>query len=104
MKCTILRRTASLVAAITLASPLLFTTPCWADPYAAALPWDGALIAMHNMLIGTVAPAAIGLAFSAAVIIYALGGHDELAGRLFGSGLGGCIALAVVYLLDYVLP
>ena len=59
---------------------------------------------MQNMLIGTVAPAAIGLAFSAAVIIYALGGHDELAGRLFGSGLGGCIALAVVYLLDYVLP
>ena len=84
MKCTILRRTASLVTAITLASPLLFTTPCWADPYAVALPWDGAMIAMQNMLIGTVAPAAIGLAFSAAVILYALGGHDELAGACSG--------------------
>jgi hypothetical protein len=61
MKCAILRRTASLVTAITLASPLLFTRPCWADPYAAALPWDGALIAMQNMLIGTVAPAVSGL-------------------------------------------
>jgi hypothetical protein len=29
------------------------------------------------MLIGTVAPAAIGLAFSGAVILYALGGHDK---------------------------
>jgi hypothetical protein len=38
------------------------------------------------------------------VILYALGGHDEQAGRLFGCGLGGCIALAVVHLLNYVLP
>ncbi len=104
MKCKILRRTVSLVTAITLTSPLLFTRPCWADPSAAALPWDGALIAMQNMLIGTVAPAAIGLAFSAAVIIYALGGRDEQAGRLFGSALGGSIALVVVKLLDFVRP
>jgi hypothetical protein len=49
-------------------------------------------------------PAAIGLAFSAAVILYALGGRDEQAGRLFGSALGGSIALVVVKLLDLVLP
>ena len=104
MKCSIFRRSASLVTAITLASPLLFARPCWADPDAAALPWDGALIAIQKMLIGTVAPAAIGLAFSTAVILYALGGHDEQAGRLFGCGLGSCIALAVVHLLNYVLP
>jgi hypothetical protein len=104
MKCTIPLRIASLVTAITIASPLLFTRPCSADPYAAALPWDGGPIAMQNMLIGTVASAAIVLAFSAAVILYALGGRDEQAGRLFGSALGGCISLVVVHLLNYVLP
>ena len=38
------------------------------------------------------------------LILYALGGRDEQAGRLFGSAIGGCIALAIVYLLNYVLP
>jgi hypothetical protein len=28
--------------------------------------------------------------------------HDERAGRLPGSGLGGCIALAIVQVLSYV--
>jgi hypothetical protein len=44
------------------------------------------------------------LAFTSGVILYALGGHDKQAGRLVGSGIGGCIGLAVVYLLSYVLP
>jgi len=56
------------------------------------------------MLLSIVAPAAIALAFSGAVLLYALGGRDEQAGRLFGSALGGCIALTVVKLLNYVLP
>jgi len=64
--------------------------------------WDQTLIALQNMLVGTVAPAAIGFAFTGAVVLYALGGHHEQAGRLFGSGLGGCIALAIVHLLNYV--
>jgi hypothetical protein len=75
-------------------------SPSWAA--AAALPWDQTLIALQNMLVGTVAPAAIGFAFTGAVVLYALGGHHEQAGRLFGSGLGGCIALAIVHLLNYV--
>jgi uncharacterized membrane protein YeaQ/YmgE (transglycosylase-associated protein family) len=56
------------------------------------------------MLIDTVAPAAIALAFIGAVILYALGRHDEQAGRLVGSGIGGCVALVIVHLLNYVLP
>jgi hypothetical protein len=56
------------------------------------------------MLISIVAPAAIALAFSGAVILYALGGRDEQAGHLFGSALRGCIALSVVKLLNYILP
>jgi len=62
------------------------------------------LTVMQDMLIGTVAPAAIGLAFSGAGILYALGGYDKEAGRLFGSGVGGCVALVIVHLLNYVLP
>ncbi len=49
----------------------------------AALPWDRTLTATQDMLIGTVAPAAIGLAFSGAGILYTLGGYDIEAGRLF---------------------
>ena len=33
-----------------------------------------------------------------------LGSRDKQAGRLFGSALGGCIALTVVKLLNYLLP
>jgi hypothetical protein len=70
----------------------------------AALPWDLTLLALQDMLISIVAPTAIALAFCSAVILYALGGHDKQAGRLFGSALGGCIALTVVKLLNYLLP
>jgi hypothetical protein len=59
---------------------------------------------MQDVLIGTVAPAAIGLALTAAAMLYALGGCDKQAGRLVGSGIGGCVALAVVHLLNYLLP
>jgi hypothetical protein len=50
------------------------------------------------------APAIVVLAFASAGLLYALGGHDEQARRLLGSGIGGCIALVVVHLLNYVLP
>jgi hypothetical protein len=56
------------------------------------------------MLIDPVAPAAIALAFGGAVILYALAGHHKQARRLVGSGIGGCIALAIIHLLNYVLP
>ena len=65
---------------------------CWAAT--AALPWDQTLLVFaghaHQHLV---APAAIALAFSSAVVLYALGGHDKEAGRLVGAGIGGCIAL-----------
>jgi hypothetical protein len=54
--------------------------------------------------IGSVAPAVIVLAFVGAGILYALGGHDEQARRLAGSGIGGCIALRIVHLLNYLMP
>lgn len=81
---------------------VLRPAPCWAA--ATELPWDQTLLALQNMLVGTVAPAAIGFAFAGSVVLYALGGHDKQAGRLAGSGIGGCIALVVVHLLNYVLP
>jgi hypothetical protein len=56
------------------------------------------------MLIDTVAPAAIALAFSGAVILYALAGPNKQVGRLVGTGIGGCIALVIIHLLNYVLP
>ncbi len=54
------------------------------------------------MLVHTVAPWVISLAFVGSVVFYAIGGHDEQAGRLFGSSIGGLIALVVVYFLKYV--
>jgi len=81
---------------------LSFPVPCWAA--AGALPWDYTRIALQDMLTSYIAPAAIGLALSGSIVLYALGGRDEQAGRLFGSALGGCTALAVVYLRNYVLP
>ena len=89
------------VAAAT-ATALFLPTPCRAA--ATTLPWDYTLFALQNMLISYVAPAAIGLALSGATVLYALGGRHEQAGRLFGSALGCCIGLVVVYLLNYVLP
>ena len=86
-----------------LANSLLLLQPTSCDAAVASLPWDHTLVALQDMLITTLAPAAIGLAFTGAAILYALGGHDEQAGRLFGAGIGGCLALAVVYLLNYVL-
>ena len=83
-----------------MAAAVALPVPCQAAT--AVLPWDRTLIAVQNMLIDAVAPAAIGLAFCAAAILYALGGCDKQAGRLFGSGVGGCIALAIVYFLNYV--
>src|SRR5712691_5148259 len=81
-----------------------FRNPLAMQAATAALPWDRTLTATQDMLIGTVAPAAIGLAFSGAGILYTLGGYDVEAGRLFGSGVGGCVAPVIVHLLNYVLP
>jgi hypothetical protein len=83
------------------ATPLSFPLRCQAAT--AALPWDQTLLVLQDILISTVAPAAIALAFTGAVVLYALGGHDKDAGRLVGSGIGGCIAIVVVHLLNYVL-
>ncbi len=55
-------------------------------------------------MISYVAPAAIGLKFTGAIVLYALGGHDKQAGRLVGSGIGGCVVLLIVHLLNYVFP
>ncbi len=87
---------------VTMAVTSFSPAPCQAAT--AALPWDQTLLVLQDMLLSIVAPAAIALAFSGAVLLYALGGRDEQAGRLFGSALGGCIALTVVKLLNYVLP
>ena len=92
-----------LIVALT-AALLLGASPCLAAQTTAGLPWDYTLIALQDMLTTYVAPAAIGLSLSGAIVLYALGGRNEQAGRLFGSALAGCIALAIVYLLNYVLP
>lgn len=85
------------------ATLLLEASPSLAAQTAASLPWDYTLITLRDMLISDVAPAAIGLALTGSIALYALGGRDEQAGRLFASALGGCIALAIVYLLNCVL-
>jgi hypothetical protein len=86
---------------VTTAVTSFFPAPCQAAT--AALPWDLTLLALQDFLFSYVAPAAIGLALSGAIVLYALGGRNEQAGRLFGSALG-CIALTVVKLLNYVVP
>jgi len=99
------RRTAIRLVTLSATSALLLSaSPCWAAPAAGELPWDRTLIVLQNFMIDSMAPAIIVLAFALAGILYALGGHDEQAGRLAGSGIGGCVALLVVHLLNYVFP
>ena len=83
---------------------MAWSLPARCQAGTAALPWDQTLMALQDALVGVVAPAAIGLAFSGAAILYALGGNNKQAVRLVGSGVGGCIALAIVHMLNYVLP
>src|SRR5213595_2776543 len=92
-------RSPQLGVRLAMAVTALCPAPCQAAT--AALPWGYTLIALQDMLIIYIAPAAIGLAISGAIVLHALGGRDEQAGRLFGSALGGCVALAIVYLLNY---
>ncbi len=87
---------------LTTSTAVCLRAPCQAAT--AVLPWDRTLTAVQDMLIDTVAPAAIALAFSGAVILYVLAGPNKQAVRLVGSGIGGCIALAIIHLLNYVLP
>ena len=90
------------LSVLSTSTAVCLPAPCQAAT--AVLPWDRTLLVLQDMLISIVAPTAIVLAFSSAVILYALGGRDKQAGRLFGSALGGCIALTVVKLLNYLLP
>src|SRR5690349_12421764 len=91
-----------LCVALLAAAAMSLSAPCQAAT--GEMPWDRTLIAMQDTLVGMVAPAAIALAFSAAVVLFALGVGDKLAGRLIGCALGGCSALLIVHLLNYVLP
>lgn len=99
---TLARTLFRLSIGMALALMVLSPVPGWAAT--AALPWDQTLLVLQDMLASYIAPAAIGLALSGAIVRYALGGRDEQAGRLFGSALGGCIALTIVKLLNYLLP
>ena len=60
-----------------VAAWLLLLQPATCHAAVAALPWDHALFVLQDMLISTVAPAAIGLAVSGAAILYALGGRRQ---------------------------
>ena len=84
---------------VILAAATARSFPLRCQAATAALPWDRTVTAMQDMLIGTVAPA-IGLAFTGAGILYTLGGYDKEAGRLFGSVVGGRVALVIVHLLN----
>lgn len=88
----------------TLSIVALLSFPASSDAATAALPWDYPLAALQTMLVAMIAPWAIGLAITGAMLLYVIGGHDEQSSRLFGSAVGGLIALAVVKLLNYVLP
>jgi type IV secretory pathway VirB2 component (pilin) len=94
------RPTRGLPFAFSAALTILPPAPGWAAT--GALPWDQTLIALQDILIGPVAHAAITLAFVGAGILYALGGHEQQARRLAASGIGGCLALAAIRLLNFV--
>ena len=81
---------------------LIRPSTCWAAT--GALPWDETLITLQDILIGPVAHAAIALAFIGAGFMYAVGGCDKQAGRLAASGIGGCLALGAIRLLNFVFP
>jgi type IV secretory pathway VirB2 component (pilin) len=100
-----LRRSAiSHVIQVATTALLLSARPCCAASIAGELPWDRTLMVLQNFLIDSLAPAIIVLAFAGAGILLVLGGHDAQARRLLGSGIGGCIALGAVHLLNYILP
>jgi hypothetical protein len=86
----------------TLSIVVLLSFPASSDAATAALPWDYPLAASQTMLVATIAPWSVGLAITGSVLLYVIGGHNEQAERLFGCGIGGLIALALVYFLNYV--
>ena len=77
-------------------------SPCWATT--GSLPWDQTLTAVQDMLVGPIAHALIVLAFVGAGFLYAVGGYDRQAARLAASGIGGCVALGAIRLLNFVFP
>ena len=87
-------------AILSLVAKVLSPIPCITA--GSILPWDYTLSVLQSMLVTQIAPAAISVAMVGSALLYSLGGCDELAGRLFGSARGGCIALALVHLLNYV--
>jgi hypothetical protein len=78
------------IASVTIAL-LLLGSPCFAAQSAGDLPWDQTLIALQDMLISYVAPAAIALNFACSAILYALGSR-QFAGRLLAGGFASCAA------------
>jgi type IV secretory pathway VirB2 component (pilin) len=88
--------------ALGAAMAVILPAQCWAATE--ALPWDQTLVVLQEILIGPVAHAVIALAFMGAGFLYAVGGYDKQAGRLAASGIGGCLALGAIRLLNFVFP
>ena len=74
---------------------------CWAA--SGPLPWDQALSALQDILVGPVAHAAIVLNFACSAILFALGSR-QFAGRLLSGGFASCVALIAVRFLTYLFP
>lgn len=91
-----------LIVCGTTAIAVIRPSACWA--IAGELPWDHALVALQNILIGPVAHALIAIVFIGAGLLYAVGGYDKQAGRLVASGVGGCLALGTIRLLNFLFP
>ena len=91
-----------LIVCGTSALALVRPSACWATT--GELPWDHALVTLQNILIGPVAHALIAIVFIGAGLLYAVGGYDKQAGRLAASGVGGCLALGAIRLLNFLFP
>lgn len=85
------------------ATLLVLCRPCFAGDSAGALPWDQTLAASQNILLGSVAHAAIVLNFACSAILHAFGSR-QFAGRLLAGGFACCAALIVVRFLTYLVP
>jgi type IV secretory pathway VirB2 component (pilin) len=91
-----------LIVCIASALALIRPTACLAT--SGDLPWDHTLVTLQDILIGPVAHVAIALVFIGAGLLYAVGGYDKQAGRLAASGIGGCLALGMIRLLNFLFP
>jgi type IV secretory pathway VirB2 component (pilin) len=89
-----------LIVCIASALALIRPSACWATT--GELPWDQTLVTLQDILVGPVAHAAIAIEFIGAGLLYAVGGYDKQAGRLAASGIGGCLALGAIRLLNFL--